>query len=106
MSRAASNNVRGPSSALTEFLRVRDSALYFSIHFTQGRNPGSLPEQLRVAPRRGHRIDKDRDLRQDPVNFQITIIGMVKGLRMWLKPLGIHQGGGIELQVSDSSHIH
>ena len=92
MSRAAGNNVRGPSSALTEFLRVRDSALYFQYSLRGGRKLESLPEQSRVASRRGYRIYKD-NLPQDPVNFRITVTG---GLGVGLKP----QGGGVELSVS------
>ena len=94
MSRAAGNNVRGPSSALTEFLRVRDSNI-FDPDFASlrgGRKLESLPEQSRVASRRGYRIYKD-NLPQDPVNFRITVMGMMRGLGVGLKP----HGGGVEL---------
>lgn len=40
---------------------------------------------------------KDNRL-QDPANFQITMIGMMGGLGVGLKPQG--GGGGVELQVS------
>lgn len=105
MSRAASNNVRGPSSALTEFLRVRGPVPCVLIEFTWHRKLELLLRQLRVAPQRGYRMVKNKNLQPDPVDFRITIIGMVKDLRLERKPLGVpggHQGGGVETQVSYS----
>jgi hypothetical protein len=50
MSRAAGNNVRGPSSALTEFLRVRDSAHYFQ-YSLRGAGNGNHSQNNRASRR-------------------------------------------------------